>query len=107
MAVNQVVSGSLLSWNTVPAVSRTCRLHRLPWKALRVLSSPKLRPPQTGQVRPARQRISTSAARQAPSAPLGAEALAELGLAQPRIERRNPFAAAIRRLRQPRKPQKP
>src|SRR5215218_10580913 len=35
MALNQVVSGSLLSWNTVPAVSESCFLHRLHWKTSR------------------------------------------------------------------------
>src|SRR5215218_4477116 len=35
MALNQVVSGSLLSWNTVPAVSESCFLHRLHRKTSR------------------------------------------------------------------------
>ena len=69
MAENHGVSGSLLSWNTGPAVSRTCLLPRLPWNTLRVLSSQKPRPPQPGQVSPSRQRIAKSAFRQASSVP--------------------------------------
>ena len=41
MAENQGVSGSLVSWNTVPAVSRTCLLQRLHWNSLRVFSAQK------------------------------------------------------------------
>jgi hypothetical protein len=58
MAANQAVSGSLVSWKTVPAVSRTCRLQRLHWSSTRVLSRQKLEPPQSGQARPSRQRMS-------------------------------------------------
>jgi hypothetical protein len=103
MAANQVVSGSLVSWNTVPAVSRTCLLHRLHWKTLRPLSSQKPRWPQAGQVRPSRQRISNNVARQASSVPKRSRNPASLS---PRTERRNPLAVDIRRLRQPRKPRK-
>ena len=61
MAANQAVSGSLLSWNTVPAVSRSCFLHRLHWNSSRVLSAQKPRWPHAGQVSPSRQRMAKSA----------------------------------------------
>jgi hypothetical protein len=38
MAANQAAGGSLLSRNTVPAVSRTCFLHRSHWNSRRALS---------------------------------------------------------------------
>src|SRR5215212_8498242 len=57
MAANQVVSGSLVSWNTVPAVSRTCRLQRLHWNSVRVVSRQRLLCPQAGQLSLWRQRI--------------------------------------------------
>jgi hypothetical protein len=88
----------LVSWNTVPAVSRTCLLHRLHWNSLRVESSQKLRPPQAGHARPSRQRISKSAFRHASSVPKRSRNSASLS---PRIVRRNPSAGDIRRLRQP------
>src|SRR3954464_4424485 len=69
MAENQATSGSLVSWNTVPAVSETCFLHRLHWNTLRVLSAQKPRWPQAGQVKPSRQRIWNKASRQASSVP--------------------------------------
>src|SRR4051812_22298153 len=52
MAANQVTSGSLVSWNTVPAVSESCFLQRLHWKTLRVVSAQKPRWPQAGQGSP-------------------------------------------------------
>src|SRR5918911_4118969 len=90
--MNQVVSGSLLSWNTVPAVSESCFLHRLHWNTLRVLSAQKPRWPQAGQVRPSRQRIRNKASRQASSVPNRSRNAASLS---PRIARRNPSAAAM------------
>jgi hypothetical protein len=104
MAANQVTSGSLLSWNTVPAVSRSCFLQRLHWNSSRALSSQKPRPPQAGQVRPSGQRISNKAPRQASSVPKRSRNPASL---RPLTERRSPSADAIRRLRQPRKLRKP
>ena len=98
MAANQVASGSLLSWNTVPAVSRSCRLQRPHWNSLRVVSSQKPRPPQAGQVRPSGQRIANKALRQASSVPNRSRNSASLS---PRAKRRSPSADAIRRLRQP------
>ena len=43
MAANQTISGSFVSWNTVPAVSRSCFLQRLPWNGARVFSAQKPR----------------------------------------------------------------
>ena len=101
--MNQAVSGSLVSWNTVPAVSRTCFLHRLHWNSLRVLSAQKPRWPQAGQASPSRQRISNSAFRQASSVPKRSRNSISL---RPLTERRNPSADAIPGPRQPRKPRK-
>ena len=96
--MNQVVSGSLVSWNTVPAVSRTCRLQRLHWNSSRVFSWQKPRWPQAGQVSPWRQRISNSALRQASSVPNRSRNAASL---RPLSARRKPAAITIRPLRQP------
>jgi hypothetical protein len=90
-----MVSGSLLSWNTVPAVSRICFLQRLHWNSLRVLSWQKPLWPQPRQVRPSRQRISNSAFRQASSLPNCSRNTLSL---IPLSARCNP-AAAILRLR--------
>jgi hypothetical protein len=90
--VNQAVSGSLVSWNTVPAVSESCFLHRLHWKTLRVVSAQKPRWPQAGQVSPSRQRMAKSAARQAASVPNRPRNAASL---RPSTARRNPSADAI------------
>jgi hypothetical protein len=98
MAANQVVSGSLLSWNTVPAVSESCLSHRLHWKTLRVLSAQKPRPPQVGQVSPSRQRIANRDFRQASSVPNRSRNPASL---RPRTARRNPSADAMPPPRQP------
>jgi hypothetical protein len=103
MAANQVVSGSLLAWNAVPAVSRTCFLQRLHWNSWRVFSAQKPRWPQAGQVRPRHQRSSNSAARHAASLPNRSRNSFSLS---PVSERRNPVADAISRPRQRRKPQK-
>ena len=103
MAANQVVSGGLVSWNTVPAVSRTCFLHRLHWNNLRAFSRQKPRWPQAGQVRPSRQRISSSASRHASSVPNRSRNAASLS---PLTERRTPSADAIPRLRQARNPRR-
>ena len=103
MAWNHVVSGSSVSWNTVPAVSRSCFLQRLHWKTLRAFSSQKPRPPQAGQVRPSRQRIANSAARHASSVPNRSRNSTSL---RPLTARRKPSAVAIRPLRQPRRPRK-
>src|SRR4051794_4718652 len=90
--MNQVVSGSLLSWKTVPAVSESCFLQRLHWNTLRVLSAQKPRWPQAGQVSPSRQRIRNKASRHAASVPKRSRNAASL---RPRTARRNPFADAI------------
>ena len=103
MAASQTVSGSLPSWNTVPAVSESCFLHRLHWNTSRVLSRQKLEPPQAGQVRPSRQRIWDKASRQASSVPNRSRNAASL---RPRTARRNPSADAIPPPRRPRNPQK-
>src|SRR3954469_19614783 len=92
MAANQALSGSLVSWNTVPAVRESCLLQRLHWNTLRVLSRQKPRPPQAGQVRPSRQRIPSSASRQASSVPKRSRNPASLS---PLTERRNSCADAI------------
>src|SRR3954462_9072549 len=92
MAENQAVSGSLVSWNTVPAVSESCFLQRLHWKTLRVLSAQKPRWPQAGQVNPSRQRMAKSASRHAASVPNRSRNAASL---RPRTARRNPSADAI------------
>src|SRR3954451_25275042 len=92
MAENQAVSGSLVSWNTVPAVSEICFLQRLHWKTLRVLSAQKPRWPQAGQVSPSRQRMAKSASRQAASVPTRSRNAASL---RPRTARRNPSADVI------------
>src|SRR5919206_1230528 len=92
IAANQVVSGSLLSWNTVPAVSESCLLHRLHWNTLRVVSRQKPRWPQAGQVAPPRQRISNNASRHAASVPNRSRNAASL---RPRTARRNPSADAM------------
>src|SRR3954465_12153660 len=92
MAANHAVSGSLVSWNTVPAVSESCFLHRLHWNTLRVLSAQKPRWPQAGQVRPSRQRMAKSASRHAASVPNRSRNAASL---RPRTARRNPSADAI------------
>src|SRR5215218_5911837 len=79
MAANQVVSGSLASWNTVPAVSRTCRLQRLHWNSSRV-PEPAEAPAAAGgagQALAPAHREERLAARL-----LGPEPLPELGLAQ-------------------------
>src|SRR4051794_25356055 len=90
--MNQVVSGSLLSWNTVPAVSESCFLQRLHWNTLRGLSAQKPRWPQAGQVRPSRQRMAKSASRHAASVPNRSRNAASL---RPLTARRNPSADAI------------
>src|SRR3954454_717889 len=92
MAANQVASGSLVSWNTVPAVSESCFLQRLHWNTLRVLSAQKPRWPQAGQVSPSRQRIWNKASRHAASVPKRSRNAASL---RPRTARRNPSADAI------------
>jgi len=103
MAANQVVSGSLVSWNTVPAVSRTCFLQRLHWNSLRVFSAQKPRWPQAGQVSPSRQRISKSAFPHASSVPNRSRSSASLS---PFSARRNPPAGAIPPPHQPSRPRK-
>src|SRR3954447_1970501 len=92
MAENQAVSGSLASWNTVPAVSETCLLQRLHWNTLRVLSAQKPRWPQARQVSPSRQRMAKSASRHAASVPNRSRNAASL---RPLTARRNPSADAI------------
>src|SRR4051812_25051862 len=92
MAANQATSGSLLSWNTVPAVSESCFLQRSHWNTLRVLSAQKPRWPQAGQVSPSRQRIWNKASRHAASVPKRSRNAASL---RPRTARRNPSADAI------------
>ena len=103
MAANQVTSGSLVSWNTVPAVSETCLLQRLHWNSLRVESSQKLWPPQAGQASPSRQRMSNSALRHASSVPKRSRNSASL---RPFTDRRSTSSDAIPRPRQPEKPRK-
>ena len=103
MAANQVTSGSLVSWNTVPAVSETCLLQRLHRNTLRALSSQKPRPPQARQASPSCQRISNSAARHASSVPKRSRNSASL---RPFTDRRNTSPDAIPCPRQPEKPRK-
>ena len=87
-----------MSWNTVPAVSESCFLHRLHWNTLRVLSAQKPRWPQAGQVSPSRQRMANSASRHAASVPNRSRNAASL---RPRTARRNPSADAIPPPRRP------
>src|SRR5688572_20623849 len=83
MAKNQLVSGSLVFSNTVPAVSRSCFLHRLHWKTLRVLRAQKPRLPQLGQTSPSRQPIPPAQLEQRLAASvLISKLLAERGFAQ-------------------------
>jgi hypothetical protein len=69
MARNHVVSGSLVAWKMVPAVSDTwCRQARH-WIFGRVLSHLPSQPPQTGQTNPDGQRSFSTTARHCSSLP--------------------------------------
>jgi hypothetical protein len=69
MARNQLVSGSLVAWKTVPAVSDTwCRQARH-WIFGRVRSLVPPPPPQRGQTKPSGQRSFSTTARHCSSVP--------------------------------------
>ena len=78
MARNQVVSGSLVAWKMVPAVSDTwCRQARH-WIFGRVLSRVPSQPPQTGQTKPPGQRSFSTTARHCSSVPYASRNCASL-----------------------------
>jgi hypothetical protein len=69
MARNHVVSGSLVAWKMVPAVSETwCRQARH-WILDRVLNRVPSQPSQTGQTNPDGQRSFSTTARHRSSLP--------------------------------------
>src|SRR5215213_6606477 len=69
IARNQLVSGSLVAWKIVPAVSETwCRQARH-WIFGRVLNRVPSQPPQTGQTNPDGQRSFSTTARHFSSLP--------------------------------------
>ena len=70
MARNQMLSGSLVAWKTVPASRESWRLQWLHWKvARRVERRQKRAPPQRGQLRPSGQRASKRACSHCASEP--------------------------------------
>jgi hypothetical protein len=78
MARNQLVSGSLVAWKTVPAASETwCRQARH-WIFGRVLSHLPSAPPHSGQTKPAGQRSFSTTARHCSSVPYASRNCASL-----------------------------
>jgi hypothetical protein len=69
MARNQEVSGSLVAWKMVPAVSEVWWRQARHWTLGRVLSHWPSAPPQSGQTKPLGQRSCSTAARHRSSVP--------------------------------------
>jgi hypothetical protein len=69
MARNHVVSGSLVAWKTVPAVSEVWWRQARHWTLGRVLSHLPSALPQSGQTKPPGQRNFSTAARHCSSVP--------------------------------------
>jgi hypothetical protein len=69
MAKNQAVSGSLVAWKIVPAVSEVWWRQTRHWTLGRVLSRVPSVPPHKGQTNPAGQRSFSTAARHRSSVP--------------------------------------
>src|SRR5919107_6267487 len=69
IARNHVVSGSLVAWKMVPAVSETWWRQARHWTFGRVLSHLPSQPPQRGQTKPSGHRSSSTTARHRSSVP--------------------------------------
>jgi hypothetical protein len=69
LAKNQLVSGSLVAWKMVPAVSETWYRQAWHWTLGRVRRRVPLQPPQAGQTKPPGQRSFSTTARHFPSLP--------------------------------------
>ena len=81
IAANQTVSGSLVEWRIVPAVSEVCFLQRLHWYNGRRVGKQCPRWPQPGRTKPSRRRSRASAFRHCFSVPNASRNAASLNLA--------------------------
>ena len=68
-ARNHVDRGSLVAWNSVPAVTAVWRWQRGHWYSQRRRSTPKVVLPHSGQTKPLGQRRRATASRQASALP--------------------------------------